>query len=91
MVVGVPCVTSQVTPSFCKSLVSVTLKGCCSPVGTVAVTVLKVTTMPESRVSVAVPVLAVSAAALAVITMESVQDCDDDEQLLPGSFAALGT
>ena len=43
----------KVTPWLCKSFVRLTLKFCCSPVGTVAVPGVRVTAMPESRVNVA--------------------------------------
>src|SRR4029077_6516277 len=37
------------TPWLCKSFVRLTVKFCCSPVGTVAVAGVRVTEMPESR------------------------------------------
>src|SRR6267154_1773645 len=43
----------KVTPWLCKSFVRLTLKFCCSPVGTVAVAGVRVAEMPESRANVA--------------------------------------
>ena len=60
VVVGNDCVTSQVTPWLCKSLVRTTLNCCCSLVGTVAVTGVRATPMPESRTRVMPLLLLVS-------------------------------
>ena len=57
----------KVTPRFWKSLVRLTVKFCCSPVGTVAVAGVRVTEMPESSVNVAVPVFLVSSTEVAVM------------------------
>ena len=57
----------KVTPWLCKSFVRLTLKFCCSPVGTVAVAGVRVTAMPESRVNVAVPVFLVFSTDVAVM------------------------
>lgn len=67
VVVGVPWVIRKVTPWFCRSFVRLTVKFCCSPVGTVAVAGVRVTEMPESRVKVAVPFFFVSSTEVAVI------------------------
>ena len=58
--VGDDCVISQVTPWLCKSLVRTTLNCCGSLVGTVAVTGVRVTPMPESSTSFTLPVFLVS-------------------------------
>lgn len=87
----VPWVMSQVTPLLCKSLVSCTLNCCCSPVGTVAVAGVMETAMPESSPSVANPDFEVFAAAVAVMIMESEQDCGVELQLFPGSLVRSGT
>src|ERR1700687_957887 len=60
VVVGDDCVTSQVTPWLCKSLVRLTLNVCGSVGGTVAVTGVRETPMPESRTSLMLPVFLVS-------------------------------
>src|SRR6266436_944859 len=67
VVVGDDCVTSQVTPWLCKSLVRTTLNCCCSLVGTVAVTGVSVTPMPESSTSFTFPVFLVSCCDCAVM------------------------
>ena len=97
VLVGVPCVTSHVTPLCWRSLgrlaanwnweVLVELE----LVGTVAVGGVKVTVIPESRVRVAVPVLWVFAAEVAVMVMSSEQSCDDALQLVPARVVRLGT
>ena len=57
----------KVTPWLCKSFVRLTLKFCCSPVGTVAVAGVRVTEIPESSVNVAVPFFLVSSTEVAVM------------------------
>src|ERR1041385_4277187 len=89
--VGVPCVTSQLTPWLCRSFVSVALNCSCSLVGTVAVPGVRVTTIPESRVNVALPDCLVSAAEVAVMMMERKQACSEALQLCPGSLVRSGT
>ena len=79
------------TPCPCKSLLREALKSCSSPVGTEAVAGVMLTAMPESRVSVAVPVFLVLAAAVAVIVMVSKQDCSVAVQLVPWSLVGSGT
>src|SRR5215470_4840625 len=64
--VFVSCVINQVTPSLFKSLLSVALKGCCSPVGTVAVDGVMAIAIPEMTENVALPVFLGSAWAVAV-------------------------
>src|SRR5258707_6455568 len=64
--VGDDCVTSQVTPWLCKSLVRTTLNVCSSLVGTVAVTGGRGTPMPESSASLMLPVFLVACCDLAV-------------------------
>src|SRR6266852_3597799 len=58
--VDVDCVTDQVTPWLCKSLVRTTLNVCGSLVGTVAVMGVRETPMPESSASLILPVFLVS-------------------------------
>lgn len=71
--VGVPCVTSQVTPLFSRSFVKVAVNCTCDEfaalelVGTVAVGGVNVTTIPESRLRVALPVFFISSADVAVM------------------------
>src|SRR5258708_27263620 len=57
----------KVTPWLCKSLVRLTLKFCCSPVGTVAVAGVRVADMPESSPNLAVPVFLMSCTEVAVM------------------------
>lgn len=57
----------KVTPWLCKSFVRLTLKFCCSPVGTVAVAGVRVADMPESSPNFAVPVFLMSCAEVAVM------------------------
>src|SRR5260370_39560099 len=61
------CVTSQVTPWLCKSLVRRALNVCSSLVGTVAVMGVRVTPMPESSASLMLPVFLVSCCDWAVM------------------------
>src|SRR6266481_1308189 len=65
--VGDDCVTSQVTPWLCKSLLRTTLNVCSSLVGTVAVTGVRMTPMPESSASLMLPVFLVSCCDWAVM------------------------
>src|SRR5579864_8519659 len=65
--VGDDCVTSQVTPWLCKSLVRTTLNCCCSLVGTVAVSGVSVTPIPESRNSLMLLLFLVSCCDWAVM------------------------
>ena len=58
--VAVDCVSSHVTPKFCRSLVRTTVKVCGSLVATVAVLGVNVRPMPEFSVSFTFPVLVVS-------------------------------
>ena len=58
--VGDDCVTSQVTPRFCKSLARTTVKVCGSLVATVAVLGVMLRPMPEFSMSFMFPVLLVS-------------------------------
>src|SRR5712664_2430616 len=71
VVVGDDCVTSQVTPWLCKSLVRTTLNVWSSLVGTVAVTGVKVTPMPESSASLMLPVFLVSCCDWAVMIISN--------------------
>src|SRR5579859_7260824 len=68
-VVGVDCVTSQVTPWALRSLVRTAKKACCSLVGTAALAGVSVTLIPESinRLTVPVPCLLESAKACTVM------------------------
>src|SRR5260370_33846300 len=61
------CVTSQVTPWLCKSLVRTTLNVCSSLVGTVAVMGGRGTPMPGSSASLMLPVFLVSCCDWAVM------------------------
>ena len=69
VLVGVPCVTSQAAPLTVGSLSFVRLAEncCCSRIGTVAVVGVRVTTMPESRTNVDVPLFFVSCTEVAVM------------------------
>src|SRR5258707_10309893 len=69
--VGDDCVTSQVTPWLCKSLVRTTLNVCSSLVGTVAVMGVRVTPMPESSASLMLPVFLVSCCDWAVMIISN--------------------
>ncbi len=59
----------KVTPWFCRSFVRLTVKFCCSPVGTVAVAGVKVTEIPESKVSVAGVVFALGSSTDVAVMM----------------------
>src|SRR5260370_41341227 len=65
--VGDDCVTSQVTPWLCKSLVRTTLNVWRSLVGTVAAMGVRVAPVPESRPSLMLPVFLVSCCDWAVM------------------------
>ena len=87
-------VIDQVTPLFCGSisLVTVAVKGCCSPVGTVAVEGVMPTKIPELMLRVALPVIFASACAVAVKRMVRPQVCGvAAAQLVPGSLVGSGT
>src|SRR6185295_6352162 len=85
-------VISQVTPSLFKSLLSVALKGCCSPVGTVAVAGVMPIAIPETMENVPLPVFLASACAVAVSFIKRLQAWVVVEvQLVPGSLVRSGT
>src|SRR5215467_5997745 len=86
-------VINQVTPLFCGSisLVTVAVKGCCSPVGTVAVEGVMPTAIPELMLSVALPVIFGSACDVAVKRMLRRQVCGVAvAQLVPVSLVGSG-
>src|SRR5262249_33607348 len=88
----VSCVINQVTPSLFKSLLSVALKGCCSPVGTVAVEGVMPIAIPETTAKVPLPVLLVSACAVAVSFITRLQAWVVVEvQFVPGSLVRSGS
>src|SRR5215470_6421755 len=74
------------------SLVTVAVKGCCSPVGTVAVAGVMPTRIPELMKNVAFPVFLGSACAVAVRRRVRPQVCGvAAAQFVPGSLVGSGT
>ena len=88
----VPWVMSQVPPCVCRSLVRLALNWKFESVGTVAVTGVSVTEMPESIVKTLVAVFFVSAAAVAVMVTSKMQIVAVElPQLVPVIFLGSGT